>query len=106
MKKEKNDISYDYAIFRTKFEILLSNEINKIQKFKKNKTNTDYLKMIVGLKKELRNYSIKSQDLKANYLAFLKVKKEYQLKRVVWWIVGGFLLFFIIILSITIPFLI
>ncbi|UWV85469.1 hypothetical protein NW066_02070 [Mycoplasmopsis felis] len=35
MKKEKNDISYDYAIFRTKFEMLLSNEINKIQKFKK-----------------------------------------------------------------------
>ncbi|TDV24139.1 hypothetical protein BCF59_0086 [Mycoplasmopsis mustelae] len=105
MKQNKKiDNSTDLAILRTKFDLLISLELQKIYKIKKpNKSTLDYKTTITQLQKQLKNYSIKSKDLKINYLAFCKIRRNYYLKKYNKWVILVVLIVFIIVLAIAIP---
>ncbi|QKT05435.1 hypothetical protein [Mycoplasma sp. OR1901] len=100
MKKNQN-IDINFAILRNRFINDIDSEIKKVEKRrKKNKSDQKYLTMLSNLRNQLYHNIIKSEDLRINYLAFLKIKKEYNIKKVSKYILLAGVLFIIVVISI------
>ncbi|MCU4706318.1 hypothetical protein [Mycoplasma sp. CSL7503-lung] len=102
MKKNKiNGVDINFAILRNRFINDIDIEIKKVEKLKKKKkSDNKYLKMLSNLRFQLYNNIIKSEDLRINYLAFLKIKKEYNIKKITKYIVLAGIVFMIVVISI------
>lgn len=99
MSKQYKNFNENFSILRSCFILEIEKDLNKINKKNKiSKSTQKYKKMILGLHQQLKNFEIKNEDLKINFMAFERIRRDEKIKSLKWWFIAGLIVFFIAVL--------